>query len=56
LRKRNKFAKVPIIALTASVGAEGREKCLKAGCTEHLAKPIQSKELFEAMDRYLIAK
>jgi two-component system, NarL family, sensor histidine kinase EvgS len=56
LRKRNKFSKTPIIALTASVGDEGREKCLEAGCTEHLAKPIQSKELFEAMGRYLMPK
>jgi two-component system, NarL family, sensor histidine kinase EvgS len=56
LRAMNKFSKVPIIALTASVGDEGRDKCLKAGCTEHLAKPIQSKELFEAMGQYLIPK
>ena len=56
LRKMRKFAKVPIIALTASVGDEGRDKCLAAGCTEHLAKPIQSQELFEAMGRYLMTK
>lgn len=56
LRAMNKFSKIPIIALTASVGDEGRDKCLEAGCTEHLAKPIQSKELFEAMGQYLIPK
>ncbi|MBT3508679.1 MAG: transporter substrate-binding domain-containing protein [Nitrospina sp.] len=56
LRGINKFSKVPIIALTASVGEEGREKCLEAGCNEHLAKPIQSKELFETMGLYLLPK
>jgi two-component system, NarL family, sensor histidine kinase EvgS len=56
LRKMNKFSKVPIIALTASVGDESREKCLEAGCSEHLAKPIESKELFETMGQYLISK
>jgi len=33
----------------------GREKCLAAGCTEHLPKPIQTKELFEALSRNLLA-
>jgi two-component system sensor histidine kinase EvgS len=56
LRKMKRFSKIPIIALTASVGDEGREKCLAAGCTEHLAKPIQSKELFEAMGQYFTLK
>jgi two-component system, NarL family, sensor histidine kinase EvgS len=56
LRKLKKFSKLPIIALTASVGDESREKCLDAGCSEHLAKPIESKELFEAMGKYLIPK
>lgn len=54
LRKIKRFSKIPIIALTASVGDDGRDKCLEAGCTEHLAKPIQSRELFEAIGQYLI--
>jgi two-component system, NarL family, sensor histidine kinase EvgS len=53
LRNMKKFSKLPIIALTASVGDESREKCLAAGCSEHLAKPIESKELFETMGQYL---
>ncbi len=53
LRKIPEFSDIPIIALTASVGEESREKCLTAGCTEHLPKPVQSKELNEALNRYL---
>ncbi|MBT5027648.1 MAG: response regulator [Nitrospinaceae bacterium] len=55
LRKIEAFSDTPILALTASVGEEGREKCLAAGCTEHLPKPIQTKELFEALNRNLPA-
>ncbi len=53
LRKMAKFSKTPIIALTASVGPETRDKCLEAGCSKHLSKPIQSKELFDAIRHYL---
>jgi CheY-like chemotaxis protein len=55
LRKMEKFSNIPILALTASAWAEGKEKCLVAGCTEHLPKPIQTKELFEALSRNLPA-
>ena len=55
LRKMEKFSNIPILALTASAWAEGKEKCLAAGCTEHLPKPIQTKELFEALSRNLPA-
>jgi len=53
LRKMAKFSRTPIIALTASVGPEIKSKCQQAGCTQHLSKPIQSKELFQTIRRYL---
>ncbi|MBT3367350.1 MAG: response regulator [Nitrospina sp.] len=53
LRELKEFSNIPILALTASAGNDGREKCLAAGCTEHLPKPIQTKELFEALGRNL---
>ncbi len=52
LRAMPQFSETPIIALTASVGDDSKEKCMEAGFTEHLAKPIQTKELFEALSRY----
>jgi len=53
LREMEEFSAVPILALTASAGEEGKAKCLDAGCTEHLPKPIQTKDLFEALSRNL---
>ena len=44
---------IPIIAVTASVGNDEADKQLAAGCTAHLPKPVQTKELFEMLDRYL---
>jgi PAS domain S-box-containing protein len=53
LRKIEKFETVPIIALTASAGMEAESLCLEAGCTTHLAKPVQSKEIYQALCTYL---
>ena len=53
LREMPQFADLPVIALTATVGPEAVKRCLDAGCTGHLAKPIQSEELFAVLRRYL---
>ena len=53
LRSQEEFKNLPILALTASAGQDGKERCLEAGCSAHLSKPIQSKELFEALSKHL---
>ncbi|WP_166253294.1 response regulator [Marinobacter salicampi] len=45
----------PIIALTANVMAEDIDDYRVAGCTEHLAKPIDKQRFYEIMARYLSA-
>lgn len=53
LKAMPEFADVPIIALSASTGGESSEKQIKAGCSEHLAKPIKSEDLFAVLQRHL---
>lgn len=48
---RKKGIKTPIIALTAHALLEERDLCLKAGCTEHFTKPVDSKKLITLVDR-----
>jgi signal transduction histidine kinase/CheY-like chemotaxis protein/HPt (histidine-containing phosphotransfer) domain-containing protein len=43
----------PIVALTANAMAEDRGKCLAAGCTEYLAKPVERHQLLEMISRFL---
>ncbi|MCT0224399.1 PAS domain-containing hybrid sensor histidine kinase/response regulator [Synechococcus sp. CS-1328] len=40
---------VPVIALTAHALKEYQERCLAAGCTGYLTKPIRMEELLEAV-------
>jgi signal transduction histidine kinase/CheY-like chemotaxis protein/HPt (histidine-containing phosphotransfer) domain-containing protein len=44
---------LPIIALTANALAEDRTKCLAAGCTDYLPKPITRAELLRAVAKYI---
>jgi PAS domain S-box-containing protein len=46
-------SKIPIIALSAAVMEEDRRRAKEAGMDGHVAKPIDSRELFEMLERFL---
>ncbi len=55
LRSTPKFATVPIIALTALAMPGDRDRCLEAGASEYLAKPVSLKKLFAMVSNLLEA-
>ena len=44
---------VPVIAMTASAMAEDRERCLKAGMNDYLAKPVKFEDLGKMLEKWL---
>jgi CheY-like chemotaxis protein len=47
-----KKKRIPILALTAHAMREHREKCLKAGMDDFIAKPLKRKELFSKIEQW----
>ena len=53
LRAEERFAQVPVLALTASAMRGDREKILEAGFTDYLAKPAAPELVRETVARVL---
>ena len=53
IRSNPSTAHIPIIALTAKAMKGDRAKCLEAGATEYVSKPINMRELLEKMTEML---
>jgi two-component system sensor histidine kinase/response regulator len=47
LRTMTRFEKIPIIAISGNADIESIERCMEAGCDEHVSKPVAIKKLLE---------
>lgn len=53
IRADGRFANLPILAMTANAMSGDKEKCLAVGMNDHIAKPINVKDLLSCLTRWI---
>lgn len=49
---RDRGIEMPIIALNGNAMSEDRDRCLDAGCTDFLTKPLEKTQLIAMISKY----
>jgi CheY-like chemotaxis protein len=53
IRKDPRFKALPVIAMTAKAMKGDREKCIEAGATDYIAKPVDTEQLLSMLSMWL---
>jgi len=53
IRRQARFARLPIVAMTANALSGDRERCIDAGMNDYLVKPIDPDEMFKTLRRWI---
>jgi CheY-like chemotaxis protein len=53
IRRKEQYAQLPIIALSAGVTSEEREQCLACGMNDFVAKPVNPDELIRVLLQWI---
>ncbi len=56
IRLNPQFKKLPVIAMTAKVMAGDQEKCIQAGASDYISKPLDTEKLLSLMRVWLYRK